>query len=60
MMENFSYIWIFILFILQIVSIGIILGKLNEERIHKYSLSSLILNIIFSVLTGISLYKWPN
>lgn len=55
---NFSYIWFFILFILQFMGVGIILVKLGKEKKTTYSLSLLFFNIVVCVLTGLSIYWW--
>jgi len=57
-MINFSYVWFFTLFILQVMSLGINLAKLGEEKKTKYTLGCVFWTIIVCVLTGLSLYWW--
>lgn len=59
-MTNFSYIWIFVLFLLQVVSIGMNIAKLGEEKKRTYKLSDVFFAIFFSILTGLSLYWMPQ
>lgn len=57
-MENFSYVWIFITFLFQMLGTGIYMGKIGQPRIGTYSATDLVINIIFCILTGLSLYWW--
>ncbi len=58
-MKSFSYIWFTILFILQVMGLGINLGKLGEEKKTTYSLSSVFILAIVCAMTGFSLIFWP-
>lgn len=57
-MENFSYVWIFIIFLCQMLGTGIYMAKLGVPRTGTYSGIDLVVNIIFCILTGLSLYWW--
>lgn len=59
-MKNFSYIWIFTIFILQIMNVGSYIGKLGKENKTTYSVGLLIGNIIFSVISGLAVYWFPK
>lgn len=59
-MNNFSYVWFFSLFILQVVTVGISLGKLGEEKKTKYSFGFLLVSILIALTSGLSIYFWPN
>lgn len=57
---SFSFVWFFILFILQVMSLGIHMGKLGEVKITKYSPALVLISITMCTMTGLSLYWWPS
>lgn len=55
-MTSFSFVWFFILFILQVMSLGINMGKLGEVKTTTYSPGLVLITIIVCTITGLSLY----
>jgi uncharacterized membrane protein len=57
-MENFSYIWVFTLFIIHIMAATIHMSKFGESKTTTYTTGGLVVSIIATILTGLALYFW--
>lgn len=58
MSANFSYIWVYIIFILQAFSCGIYLSRIGEEKKTQYTLGSFFFSLLMFIMTGLSLHLW--
>lgn len=56
---GFSYIWFFTIFILQVVSVGVTVGKMGEEKTVNYTGGLLLGHTFFCIITGLALLWWP-
>ena len=56
----FSYYVMVLMFILQIISFGIILGKFGELRKGSFGIVDFFISALVSILTGLALLWWPN
>lgn len=59
-MVSFSFGWFFTLFMLQVMSLGINMAKLGEQKVTTYSPALVLITIIVCTMTGLSLYWWPS
>lgn len=57
-MENFSYVWVFIIFLCQVINLGMCIAKLGDTRIGTYSATDVIFMIVWCIFTGLCLYWW--
>ena len=59
-MWGFSYNWFLMIFILQVMSMGVVIAKMGEVKVSTYSLSLLVFNIFFATMSGLSLLWWNS
>lgn len=53
-MNSFSW-WVFLIsIILQFIGVGVILGKIGEEKKGKYDIGQLFFSLLFAVLFSIA------
>jgi hypothetical protein len=59
-MKNFSYMYLFLLFIIQLIGLGIHMARFGEERISVYDGKGLYAILLVCILSGVALLWWPT
>ncbi len=56
---DFSFTWFFVLFLLQMMSLGITLTRLGEvKKISKHSVVELFWGSVFCFMSWLAIYLW--
>lgn len=58
-MDNFSYIFLWVILTLQLIGIGVTASKIGEPR-PAYTGLNLFTAIVMSILVGLSVYLFPR
>ena len=55
-MDKIAYYYIYALFLLQVLSVGITSVKIGKSEVKLYKFSEFLISFLFAALTGLSLF----